>query len=175
MSRNQPYSVLLSALILVVLCASPLEAQAFSDQAAAWGLTMPPTDGSVIMGRGGAIADFNNDGLLDAILPGRPGMPYRAFLNAGPGIGMIAIQATGLGICGQVKAMAVADYDNDGDADIFSCVQLGATQLWEQTAPMTFVNVAAAAGVEFTDHTWQASWGDYDTDGNLDLAVFMRG
>ena len=65
---------------------------------------------------------------------------------------------------------AVADYDNDGDLDLF-LTSFGPDALYRNNGDGTFTDVTAAAGV--SDPLWStsAAFLDYDRDGDLDLFV----
>src|SRR6476660_9623749 len=73
--------------------------------------------------------------------------------------------------------IAVFDYDNDGDMDIYvTNGPGGANSLyqnqWKQTGKVTFIDVAAAAGVTATAQDSSAvCYGDLDNDGFDDLYV----
>ncbi len=71
---------------------------------------------------------------------------------------------------------AFADYDNDGDLDIYIPAEALAqginNRLWENDGTGTFKNVAAIRGIENEgSFSRGASWGDFDNDGDQDLAV----
>jgi len=65
---------------------------------------------------------------------------------------------------------AIADYDNDGDLDIFVGFNQQSNRLYRNDGG-TFTDVAAQAGVADNDVTRAAAWGDYNGDGHLDLFV----
>ena len=65
---------------------------------------------------------------------------------------------------------AWADYDGDGDVDLFVGFNGTANRLYRNDAG-TMVDVAAAAGVADARATRAAAWGDYDADGDADLLV----
>ncbi|NIL99795.1 MAG: hypothetical protein GTN89_02355 [Acidobacteria bacterium] len=67
-------------------------------------------------------------------------------------------------------AAAWADYDDDGDQDLYVANDFGRNNLYRNEG-RRFVDVAAAAGVEDSASGMSASWGDYDGDGLLDLYV----
>ena len=71
---------------------------------------------------------------------------------------------------GGTFANAWADYDVDGDLDLFVGFGTVANRLYRNDAG-TFVDVAAAAGLAATRGTRAVAWGDYDADGDPDLFV----
>ena len=65
---------------------------------------------------------------------------------------------------------AAADYDGDGDVDLFVGFNVAANRLYRNDSGV-FVDVAAAAGVADARPTRAAAWGDFDADGDSDLLV----
>jgi hypothetical protein len=67
---------------------------------------------------------------------------------------------------------AAADYDNDGDVDLFVGFNGNgaANRLYRNDAGV-FAEVASAAGVADVRPTRAAAWGDFDADGDPDLLV----
>ena len=65
-----------------------------------------------------------------------------------------------------------ADYDNDGDWDLYSTHSLG-DQLFRNNGNGTFTDVANDLGLDLKQPNMKAgsAWGDYDNDGDLDLWV----
>ncbi len=134
---------------------------------------------------GGAVGDFNNDGLQDifVISGGNGGVLDKLFINNGDGT--FTDQAAAWGITAQHKGKgaSVSDFNRDGWLDIYETSagpsSGGATpghhKLYRNNGDGTFTNVAAAAGVNFTHPStqdgWGSGWGDYDLDGDLDLFV----
>jgi hypothetical protein len=133
-------------------------------------------------------ADFDGDGDLDILVlrgawareQGR--VPNSLLRNDGDLRFTDVTFAAGLAdpaYPGQVGVWS--DYDNDGDLDLF--VGNEATpgleypsQLFRNQGDGTFVDVAAAAGVQNLRWSKGAAWGDYDGDGWQDLFVsnFMQ-
>jgi hypothetical protein len=67
-------------------------------------------------------------------------------------------------------AAAWADYDEDGDPDLYVANDFGRNNLYRNDGGV-FVDVAAEAGVEDSASGMSVSWGDYDEDGRMDLYV----
>jgi hypothetical protein len=66
--------------------------------------------------------------------------------------------------------VAVADYDNDGNVDIYiTCV--GPNHLFRNLGGGRFVDMTKSAGVGDPGFSTSAAWFDYDNDGKLDLFV----
>jgi hypothetical protein len=65
---------------------------------------------------------------------------------------------------------AAADYDGDGDVDIFVGFNGGSNRLYRNDRGV-FVDVAAAAGVADARPTRAGAWADFDADGDPDLLV----
>jgi hypothetical protein len=79
-------------------------------------------------------------------------------------------QQAGLGVEMYGIGVAVADYDNDGNDDIYiTCV--GPNRLFRNLGGGKFADVTARAGVGDPGFSTSAAWFDYDNDGKLDLFV----
>ena len=66
--------------------------------------------------------------------------------------------------------VAAADYDNDGNVDLY-VTALGPNHLFRNLANGRFEDVTAKAGVGDPGFSTSAMWFDYDKDGKLDLLV----
>ena len=88
------------------------------------------------------------------------------FRNVAYGIGFIDSSS--------VLTVATADYDNDGDLDVFLGTQSYpgsnfTSILYRNNGDGTFTEVTAASGITTNYYIWGAEWGDYNNDGYLDL------
>ncbi len=131
------------------------------------------------MGSGGGFIDYDADGDLDlylvngAPLPGNTSSksPTDAmYRNEGRGRFVEVTAATGTGDKGYGMGLCVADYDNDGYADLY-VTNFGPNVLYRNRGDGTFADATAGAGVA-GDH-WSSSCAflDYDRDGDADLYV----
>ncbi|MCB9503732.1 MAG: VCBS repeat-containing protein [Deferribacteres bacterium] len=115
--------------------------------------------------------DFNNDDLLDI---GFTVKTARNFLFINRGNGHFDEIATAAGLNKRtdqrIRGMSVADYDNDGDLDVYLTAGR-ASQFYRNNGDLTFTDVTKAAGVEDFGNGLIASWGDYNRDGFIDLYV----
>lgn len=81
-----------------------------------------------------------------------------------------AVQPELLAVAGG-QPNAWADFDNDGNLDLFVGFRHGVANRLYRNDAGTFVNVAEAAGVADLNDTRAAAWGDFDADGDVDLYV----
>ncbi len=128
-------------------------------------------------------ADYDNDGATDLLVLrgawlGRGGQQPKSLLrNDGRGTFRDVTIAAGLGdVHYPSQAAAWADYDNDGDLDLYVGNEAEENypftgQLFRNRGDGTFVDVAAAAGVSNGRMAKGVAWGDFDEDGRPDLYV----
>jgi len=66
-------------------------------------------------------------------------------------------------------SISLADYDSDGDEDIYITRLADKNLLYQNQGNGQFKEVAAEAGVDYEGVTYMAVWGDIDNDEDLDL------
>jgi hypothetical protein len=134
------------------------------------------------MGGGCAFLDFDGDGDQDLLLVNSSHWPWDPPPNDEPAT-MALYRNEGnekfvdvtaemrLDVSFYGMGAAVADYDNDGDVDIFVSA-VGANRLFRNDGDL-FVDVSREAGVTGAEDAWGTScaWFDYNNDGRLDLFV----
>ncbi|MEZ6243957.1 MAG: CRTAC1 family protein [Phycisphaerales bacterium] len=184
--------------VLAIACAAPSQAQLlqFTDCTLASGLTHSNLIGNMTFlgfdSAGGAVGDFNRDGWTDVFVLGGGGAPDALFINQGldaSGQAVFVDEAAswGLGATQHAFGASVADYDKDGDLDIFvtasgpgdappvgSQMKLYRNNFAQREASFTDVAQDAGVNVLRTESFYRMSgsgWGDYDLDGDLDLFV----
>jgi hypothetical protein len=162
--------------------AGPIE---FTDVSAQAGIRFKHNSGAFgkkylpeTLGAGGAFLDYDNDGWQDVLLVNSMDWPEhkskKSFLalyhNNQDGTFTDVTQQAGLAVEMYGIGVAVADYDNDGNDDIYiTCV--GANHLFRNLGGGKFSDVSAKAGVADPGFSTGAVWFDYDNDGRLDLFV----
>ena len=184
---------LLTYLILVTYAAIPSVAETtlrFTDQTQQAGIHFKHTNDASeqkylpeTMGAGGLFFDYDNDGHLDIYFvnsgtlsrlfethrhPDDMNVLYRnngdgTFVDVTTKAGVQRNQGYGMGCL-------AADYDNDGDADLY-LTNFGKNQLYRNNGDGTFTDVTSHAGVGDGNWSVSASFGDYNLDGYLDLYV----
>jgi hypothetical protein len=133
---------------------------------------------------GMAVGDFNRDGHQDLFWLSGGLAADKLFINQGDGTFTDEAAAWGLTDLHTGCGAAVGDYNNDSWPDIYVTSfgapsdtggAVGKNRLYMNNGGTSFTEVAEAAGVNYTSYTasngFGCVWGDYDLDGDLDLAV----
>jgi hypothetical protein len=126
-------------------------------------------------GQPNAWADYDGDGDLDLFI-GFRGQISRLYRNDGATFVDVA-PLVGLADANEVRAASWGDYDDDGDADLFVGYARTTTvpnRLYRNDGGKRFVDVGRQMGVDVVATSRQASFLDYDNDGDTDLFVAFR-
>jgi hypothetical protein len=127
---------------------------------------------------GGAIMDdFDNDGLLDLAVTTFDATQAMSYYR-NKGDSTFEDRSKEAGVTGQFGGMVCyqADYDNDGNLDIFiprgAWLSVGMRpSLLRNDGTGKFADVTAAAGLLDPVNSIAAAWADFDNDGNVDLFI----
>jgi hypothetical protein len=165
---------------------SSAEEVTFTDVTAAAGIRFKHTSGAFgkkylpeTLGGGGAFLDADGDGRLDILFvdgrgwPGHPGRNTHPVLYRNNGDGTFTDVSAQSGLAGlhiYGFGVAAADYDNDGDTDIY-ITALGPNHLLRNDGHGRFEDVTAAAEVGDPGFSIGTAFVDFDKDGLLDLFV----
>jgi hypothetical protein len=132
------------------------------------------------MGGGVGLFDCDNDGRLDVVVTNGSSVDrYRAggdlmvtlYRQGSDGKFTNVTEQAGLTVKSWGMGVAVADFDNDGNLDLF-VTGYGHSVLYRGLGNCKFEDVTEKAGLGgITGFATGAAWGDYDRDGHVDLFV----
>ncbi len=136
-------------------------------------------------GSGACFFDYDNDGLLDVYFVDgawtrgvsdnrgrdlRGKLRNQLYRNAGAGGFVDVTDKAGVGDETFSSGCTAADYDNDGDVDLY-VLNYRENVLYRNNGDGTFTDVSEASGLNFPRWSLHAVWFDYDQDGWLDVYV----
>jgi len=131
-------------------------------------------------GGGVAIGDFNNDGLQDIVFTGSM-VKNRMYINKGGFHFEDVTERSGIArFEGWCTGVTVADVNQDGWPDIYICrsalenAAYRTNLLFINNHDLTFTECAARYGLNDSGYSTQASFFDYDKDGDLDLFLIKQ-
>jgi hypothetical protein len=192
-----PRGLVLALTLPMLAAAAPAPEVRFADVTAAVGLTFTHANSATsnkylieTMGGGVALLDYDRDGRLDVFFvngarlddpmpagkqPDKhdPAFWNRLYRQRPDGTFVDVTEAAGLTGRDQTAygmGVAAADYDNDGDTDLY-VTGYGANTLYRNNGDGTFTDVTQRAGVGGGGWSASAGFFDYDNDGALDLFV----
>jgi enediyne biosynthesis protein E4 len=117
--------------------------------------------------------DYDDNGRLDLYVVDIAASHNHLYKSNGDGTFTDVTQSSGTGDVGDGRSCDWLDADNDGRLDLFASDHVHKNKLFRNNGNGTFTDVAATAGIADPFDTFNAAWGDYDGDGDLD--VFMVG
>jgi hypothetical protein len=136
-------------------------------------------------GAGACSFDYNNDGFQDIYfvtgvwtkgVSDNEGRDLRGKLrsalykNNGKGTFTDVTDQAGVGYAQFGTGCSAADYDNDGDVDLY-LLNYGANVLYRNNGDGTFTDVSKQSGLDDSRWSVHAVWFDYNNDGLLDVYV----
>jgi hypothetical protein len=119
-------------------------------------------------------ADYDNDGFLDLVVTtyGDGNLVYHNNSNGDFTRISNSVIAAMLGVS---PSSAWADYDNDGDLDLFVANTGQTNFLFRNDGSGAFTRITTGAIATDVANFSGCAWGDYDNDGDLDLFVASGG
>jgi hypothetical protein len=168
---------LLGCCLAVALFQLPVEAEVqFVDATTDAGIAFRHQNGAKgekhypeIQGSGAVFFDYDADGWLDLYFANTAG-PGALYRNRGDGRFEETTATAGAADSGQGMGCIAADYDRDGDLDLYiTCY--GPNILYRNNGDGSFTDVTSRSGVGDPGFGAGAAFADYDQDGDLDLYV----
>jgi len=181
-----PFLPLLILAVAVLTVRTPAASPPwFTDVTARAGIKFAHTSGAFgkkylpeTIGSGVVFFDADGDSWQDLLFvnssnwPGRPAAKTTAALYRNRGDGTFADVTRGSGLDVDLYGIgaAAADFDNDGNQDVY-ITALGGNRLFRGLGGGKFADVTQTAGVADGGFSTSVLWFDYDNDGRLDLFV----
>ncbi len=138
----------------------------FADVTSQAGLIWPHEAGNMPLRATGGFVDVDGDGLLDVLFVSEA-HGLILYLNAGQGIFEPDLRIPAVS---SPTSATAADYDNDGDVDLY-VTSTASAALLRNDGTGVFRNVASTAGVSSPGISVASTFADLDGDGWLDLYV----
>ncbi|MEM7202227.1 MAG: CRTAC1 family protein [Planctomycetota bacterium] len=134
-----------------------------------------------------ALGDLDNDGWLDLFITSSGSQATKTqhrnqlYRNNGDFSFTDISASAGVDTANGACAVAMLDYDRDGDQDILVAVchdayfKLTPFELFRNNGDLTFTDVAASAGLDQPGFWMSVTPGDYDNDGDVDVFATNSG
>lgn len=133
------------------------------------------TSGSVVndayFSRNVSWVDIDLDNDLDLFVTNENNQNENIYRNDGSGTFTKLLTGPLLLDGGNTNSSSWADYDNDGDLDVFLANDLGVNSLFENNGNFNFTKITSDTVVKTPSRSFSSAWSDIDNDGDLDLFV----
>ena len=136
-----------TSLFLCLCClAGASQAQTpFTEEAVSRGISYV-TAGPTLFGAGVAFADLDGDGDPDVVVVGKVGGEVGLYENNGAGNFVSRSNVSGIPLLPKASGIAVADYDGDGDLDLYITTVGTSNRLLSNDGSFMFSDVTTQAG-----------------------------
>lgn len=133
-------------------------------------ITNSPASTDAFASRNVSWVDMDNDGDLDLFVTNENSQNENIYRNDK---GVFVKNTTSALVKDGKNTMssAWADYDNDGDLDVFLCNDKGTNSLFRNDGNFVFTKNTTDTLAKTTANAFSAAWADVDNDGDLDLFV----
>jgi len=115
--------------------------------------------------------DFNLDGWQDIYIANDHFASNTLYKNMGDGTFTDVSISSNANVSGFMMGIAVGDYDNDGDFDLYVSNDPYGNYLLKNNGDETFTEIADSLGLSVNKVCWGVNFFDYDNDTDLDLYV----
>lgn len=115
--------------------------------------------------------DMDLDGDVDLFVSNEANQKENIYRNDGAGVFVKLTAGTLLNDGGNTNSGSWADFDNDGDLDVFLANDQGNNALFRNDGNFNFTKLVSDTVCKDNARSFSSSWSDVDNDGDLDLFV----
>lgn len=116
-------------------------------------------------------SDIDGDGDLDVFICNESNQNEALYENTGGGTFSKITTGALVNNLGNTMSSSWADYDNDGDLDVFLANDQTFNALFRNDGNFTFTKITTDTISKTMGHSFGSAWSDIDNDGDLDLYV----